>query len=74
MPASHQDGLTNRCTEVVAAGERFEGVFCRAGIDQHDPVRGAEAEVQPHPSAMNKRAPRMSPSETMYAESAASGS
>src|SRR5881394_3650447 len=38
-----------QCTEVVAVGERFEIVFCRAGIDQDDPVGGAEADVQAHP-------------------------
>ena len=31
-----------QCAEVVAAGERFEDVLCRASIDQDDPVRRSE--------------------------------
>src|SRR5437667_4851607 len=40
-----------QCAEVVAAGERFEDVLCRASIDQDDPVRRFEADVQAHPCA-----------------------
>src|SRR3954454_21186851 len=40
-----------QCAEVVAAGERFEDVLCRASIDQDDPVRRSEADVEAHPCA-----------------------
>ena len=38
-----------QCTEVVAARKRLEDAFCRAGIDQDDPVSSTEADVQLHP-------------------------